>query len=200
MPRTRWLIVGLGNPGKAYENTRHNAGFMAVELLSKRWNLAGKPQTKFNAMVGTGSVLLPDSTTVSIVLAQPTTYMNLSGEAVSKLCHYYQIEPKRILVIYDDVALPLGKLRIRSNGSAGGQNGMKSIIQHLGGCQDFPRLRIGIGLPEGQKGLTHHVLERFTPDERKQFDTVLDTVAEAVEVILAEGVENGMNQYNGQSG
>ncbi len=194
----RWLIVGLGNPGKQYERTRHNAGFMVLEAFSRKWQILGKSQAKFSAVVGTGNVSIPGAGSISVVLAQPTTYMNLSGEAVSKLSHYYQIEPKQLLVAYDDIALPLGKIRVRSGGSAGGQNGMKSIIQHLGGCKEFPRLRLGIGAPEGQKALTNHVLERFTSEEQKVFDSALNRAVDSIEMLLAQGVEATMNHYNGE--
>ena len=193
----RWLVVGLGNPGKQYENTRHNAGFVALEALSRVWNIPGKGQTKFNDIVGTGHVMLSGGVSVPVVLAQPTTFMNLSGEAVARLAQFYTVEAEHILVIYDDVAIPLGKIRIRPKGSAGGQNGVKSIIQHLGKNDQFPRMRIGIGAPEGQKSMTHHVLERFLPEEQALLDKVVEHVIQAVEHILTDGVEPAMNRFNG---
>ncbi len=188
----RWLIAGLGNPGSQYENTRHNAGFMAVRRLAKAHGIEGKGQVKFNAVVGTGSLL-----GTPVVLAQPTTFMNLSGEAVGRLLHFYQVPPQRLLVIYDDVALPLGKIRVRPRGSAGGHNGMRSIIKVLGGNEDFPRIRIGINIPAGGGGLHHHVLSRFSPDEEKILDDVLDLTVQAVETVVHQGMDEAMTRFNG---
>lgn len=192
--RGRWLVAGLGNPGDQYAETRHNAGFMVVEHLAKRHHITAKNEGKFNAMVGTGRMA-----GVPVVLTQPLTFMNLSGEAVAPLLKYYDIPPERLLVIYDDAALPFGKIRIRSSGSAGGQNGMRSIIKHLGGNEQFPRLRVGIGAPEGQRPLKSHVLSKFVPEERPQLAVVLDASADAVEMALREGVEAAMNRFNGMA-
>ena len=187
----RWLIVGLGNPGKEYEQTRHNVGFMAVEKLAKDYGISGKGETKFNAIVGVGRI-----GSQPVVLAQPLTYMNLSGEATSKLLAFYKIPAEHMLVIYDDAALPFGKLRVRGSGSSGGQNGMKSIIKHLGGSEQFPRLRIGIG--EGTHApLRDHVLSKFSKDEQPHLENVLYAAGKAVETILHEGVEPAMTRYNG---
>ncbi len=186
----RWLIAGLGNPGKEYEKTRHNIGFMVIEHLSRQTGISGKNEGKFNAMVGTGHLAGQP-----IILVQPLTYMNKSGEAIGKLMKFYKVAPERLLVIYDDVALPFGKLRVRPSGSAGGHNGMKSIIQHLGGNDCFPRLRIGIG--EGVAPLHHHVLSKFTPDEQNRLEELLSLSAQAVETLIQEGVEAAMNRYNG---
>lgn len=192
----RWLLIGLGNPGKQYESTRHNVGFMALERLGKAHQIMGKSETRFNAIVGTGHLAGHP-----VVLAQPTTFMNLSGEAVSKLTHFYQILPEHCIVIYDEAALPFGKIRVRPSGSAAGHNGIKSLIQHFGGSEAFPRVRIGIGAPESSEGNTKpmhvHVLSKFTEDEQQHLVVILDTAIHAIEKIIAEGVEPAMTEFNG---
>lgn len=195
----RWLIVGLGNPGPQYEQTRHNVGFMVIHHLARQFSILAKPEPKFKALVGSGRIENPSDTqqSVPVILAQPLTYMNLSGEAVSKLTQYYDIPLSRLLVAYDDAALPFGKIRLRSGGSAGGQNGMKSIIQSLGGQDAFPRLRIGIGAPTID--MTHHVLSRFKPQEQTLLEKVLDTSVEAIKAVLFSGLPHAMSQFNGIS-
>jgi PTH1 family peptidyl-tRNA hydrolase len=193
MSSERWLIVGLGNPGPQYEMTRHNVGFLAIHRLAEAFDISAKGESKFNAIVGSGTI-----SETPVILAQPLTYMNLSGEAVSKITRYYNIPPEHILVIYDDAALPFGKLRIRPSGSAGGQNGMKSIIQHLSGNEQFPRLRIGIGQPKGQQGLSSHVLSKFNAEEQKVLPKVLDIVVDAAKAIVTLGdIPQAMSQFNG---
>ena len=191
----RWLIVGLGNPGSQYEKTRHNIGFMMVQALGERYGIKGQQDKKFNAMVGAGQL-----EGHSVLLVQPLTYMNLSGEAVGKILAYYKIPPEQLLVLYDDVALPVGKIRVRKSGSAGGQKGMKSIIQHLSGNEGFPRLRIGIGPPNDKWDMVDHVLSRFTDQETQWLtDYILPAAEKAVCIILSEGVEVAMNRCNGGS-
>lgn len=191
----KWLVVGLGNPGAQYQDTRHNIGFRVLEAYSQRYLIEGRSQSKFKAIVGTG--MGPNR--IPVVLAQPTTFMNLSGEAVQPLLQFYQIPLNQCLVIYDDAALPLGTIRIRSQGSAGGQNGMKSIIQSLGGQDGFPRLRIGIGAPARQEqSLSSHVLSRFLPAEEELLQTVLTLALDAVDCLLTDGIELAMSRYNQQ--
>ncbi len=189
----RWLIVGLGNPGPEYEKTRHNIGFMTISELAEANGIRGQQEKKFNALIGSGTI-----EGFSVLLVQPLTYMNLSGETVSKLMHYYKIPPEQLLVIYDDTALPVGKIRLRSEGSAGGQNGMKSIIQHLGGNQTFPRLRIGIGAPPPQWSMADYVLSRFSPEEMEWMEKrILPEVQKAILLWMKEGVSMAAARFNG---
>jgi PTH1 family peptidyl-tRNA hydrolase len=190
----KYLIVGLGNPGKQYEATRHNVGFMAVEAFARRAGIEGKTERKFNAIVGTGK-----HRGHALIVAQPLTFMNLSGEAVVKLLNYYEVEPERLLVIYDEAALPFGKIRIRPSGSDAGQKGMKSIIQCLGGNKDIPRLRIGIGGPPAKMAMPDYVLGKFDEEERKDLPNVLDTVMDTIDYWLDNGMEAAMTRYNGAS-
>jgi PTH1 family peptidyl-tRNA hydrolase len=190
MADDRWLIAGLGNPGKQYEETRHNVGFQLVMRLAETAGLQGKKETKFNAIVAAGRWK-----GIPMILCQPLTFMNLSGEAVSKIMQYYQIPPERLIVVYDDAALPFGKLRVRPSGTDGGQKGMRSIISCLGGNKDFPRLRIGIGSPAFS--MQDHVLSKFSPDEQQHLPQILNTAMDALEVICKEGVETARNQFNG---
>ncbi|MEB3286326.1 MAG: aminoacyl-tRNA hydrolase [Vampirovibrionales bacterium] len=190
----RWLIVGLGNPGKQYEETRHNVGFMAIHKLSEEYGIGAKGETRFNAIVGTGHLA-----GAPVVLAQPTTFMNLSGEAVSKLLHFYKIPTERCIVIYDEAALPFGKIRIRPSGSAAGHNGIKSLIQCLGGNDQFVRIRIGIGQPdpESEKPMHAHVLSKFTKDEQTHLPAILEASAKAAAHIMTDGVSGAMGSFNG---
>jgi len=191
------LIVGLGNPGPAYADCRHNLGFQCLNLLAKKEGIEfAKQQSK--AKIGKGEVLGH-----RVILAKPRTYMNLSGTSVASLMHYYKIEPADLMVIYDDVDLPLGKIRIRERGGAGGHNGMKSIIQNLG-TQDFPRIRVGIGSLENlemvdspQPSRTpQYVLGRFTAEEKPIIDEVRRRVLDSIFCILTDGIAAAMNRYN----
>ncbi|WP_373532442.1 aminoacyl-tRNA hydrolase [Vampirovibrio sp.] len=188
----KFLIVGLGNPGKQYEATRHNIGFMALETLSRRAGIAGKHDSKFKAIVGTGR-----HAGKQLILAQPLTYMNLSGESVIKLLNYYDLGPDQLLVIYDEAALPFGKIRVRPSGSDAGQKGVRSIIQQLGGNQNFARLRIGIGSPPAPMAMPDFVLSKFGPDEQKDLPKIIDAALDAVECWMNDGVEEAMTRYNG---
>ena len=186
-----WLIVGLGNPGEKYENTRHNVGFQVIDELAER---QGKPvqRLKFKALTG----LLTIGGEKALVM-KPVTYMNLSGEAVRPAADFYKLPPERILVISDDVALAAGRLRIRAKGSAGGHNGLKSIIQHLGTDQ-FPRIRVGVGeKPHPDYDLADWVLGRPQGEDKKAIDGAVKRAADAVECILTQGLERGMGRFNG---
>ena len=186
-----WLIVGLGNPGEKYENTRHNVGFQVIDELAER---QGKPvqRLKFKALTG----LLTIGGEKALVM-KPVTYMNLSGEAVRPAADFYKLPPERILVISDDVALAAGRLRIRAKGSAGGHNGLKSIIQHLGTDQ-FPRIRVGVGeKPHPDYDLADWVLGSPQGENKKAIDAAVKRAADAVECILTQGLERGMGKFNG---
>jgi len=186
-----WLLVCLGNPGDQYENTRHNAGFMVADELAQRCN-APIQRLKFKALTNTLTI----GGERTLVL-KPVTYMNLSGEAVRQAVDFYKLPPERVLVVSDDTALAVGRLRIRRGGSAGGHNGLKSIIQHLGTDQ-FPRLRLGVGeKPHPDYDLADWVLGKFQGEDKKAMDASVKRAADAVECILKEGVDQGMNRFNG---
>ena len=183
------LIVGLGNPGRRYQATRHNIGFAVADELARR---VGAPweQGRANALTvraGVGAA--------SMLLVKPLTMMNLSGEAVAELARFYKIDPADILVVADDVNLPLGRLRLRARGSAGGHNGFRSIIGLLG-TEEFPRLRIGVGRGDPRRELADHVLARFDDDEAADVEANVARAADAVECFIAEGIEAAMNRYN----
>ena len=186
-----WLIVGLGNPGVAYENTRHNIGFQVLDQLGERQK---KPiqRLKFKALTNLFTI-----SGEKVLVMKPVTYMNLSGEAVRPAADFYKIPPERILVVSDDTALPAGRLRIRKGGSAGGHNGLKSIIQHLGSDQ-FPRLRVGVGKnPHPDYDMADWVLGKFTGEDKKKMDQAVERAAEAIECILKDGLDRGMSRFNG---
>lgn len=185
-----YIIVGLGNPSKEYENTRHNIGFDVVDRIIDKYDIPYSG-TKHRAMYGSGMI---DG--VKVVVAKPLTYMNLSGEAVRALADFYKIDlDTELIVIYDDVALEPGKLRIRKKGSAGGHNGIKSIIEHLG-TKEFMRIRVGVG--EKPKGwdLAKYVLGRFSKEERKLVNEATDKSIEALKLILNGEVDAAMNKFN----
>ncbi|WP_211167702.1 aminoacyl-tRNA hydrolase [Pseudanabaena yagii] len=199
------LIVGLGNPGTEYERTRHNIGFMAVDALAKDWSISLGKEKRFYGIFGEGRLSSSLAHNGKIRLLKPTTYMNLSGQAVRACADWFKCSPENILVIYDDMDLPLGKLRLRPSGSAGGHNGMKSIISHLG-TQNFPRLRLGIGrggnkenqaiATKANQNVTNHVLGGFTATENKVLPEVLDLGNSTVTSILRDGLEKTMSLYN----
>jgi len=185
------LIVGLGNPGKEYENTRHNVGWRVMDELARRYGLKFDKKEKKSI---TASGIINGK---KVILAKPQTYMNLSGEAVRGLVDFYKIDTERLLTISDDLDLPLGTLRLRKTGSAGGQNGLKSIIQHLGGNQNFNRVRFGIGRPPGKMNPKDYVLGGFKGDDAILVVEVVDRAANAVETWLAEGIDLAMTRHNG---
>ncbi len=183
------LVVGLGNPGAKYANTRHNVGFMVVDRLARRVGI-GLTKRQCNALTALGTI-----SGQRVCLAKPQTYMNLSGDAVACLARFFKVSPADLLVVYDDRDLPLGRVRLREKGSAGGQRGMESIIAALG-TSDFPRLRIGIGRP-AEVDAVDHVLGSFSAEERPLIEAALDRAVEAVEGVLSEGVDWAMNSFNG---
>lgn len=188
----QFLIVGLGNPGREYARTRHNAGFMLVERLAEKWRVGWGDERKFSARVakvGRGGRKL--------ILSEPQTYMNASGEAVGKLAEFYKVPPKQILVLVDDADLPLGQIRMRGKGSSGGHHGIESIAHHLG-TKDFPRLKIGIGRSESNvREITNYVLGQFDSVENELLDKVLKRASDQVESWLDEGIEKAMTKFNG---
>jgi peptidyl-tRNA hydrolase, PTH1 family len=188
------LIVGLGNPEPKYDNTRHNIGFAVVDELAKVWQMPLKENKRFQGLFSEGV----SQGGQKVRLLKPLTYMNRSGQAVRAVTDWYKVEPRSVLVVYDDMDLPVGRLRMRLTGSAGGHNGMKSIIAHLG-SQEFPRLRLGIGKSDGEKGTINHVLGKFAPEEFKVMDEILYLSLKAIELGLKEGIEQSMNRYNGFS-
>jgi PTH1 family peptidyl-tRNA hydrolase len=183
------MIVGLGNPGPRYERNRHNVGFQVVDNLAAAHGLSFD-KLQFKARVADGRIQGQ-----RVLLAKPQTYMNGSGEAVQPLAAFYKIEPADILVVFDDLDLPTGKLRLRPFGGAGGQNGMKSIIQRLGTDQ-FPRLRVGIDRPPGRMNPADYVLQDFAPAEEEVMVQVREHGANALALWLAEGLAAAMNQFN----
>lgn len=186
------LIVGLGNPETKYDNTRHNIGFAVIDELAKAWQMPLKENKRFQGLFSEGSA--PGGKKVRLL--KPLTYMNRSGQSVRAVTDWYKISPQSILIVYDDMDLPVGRLRMRLTGSAGGHNGMKSIISHLG-SKDFSRLRIGIGKSDGKKATVNHVLGKFAPQETLAINEVLYTSIKAIELSLKEGMEKSMSRYNG---
>lgn len=182
------LIVGLGNPGAEYAGTRHNVGFEVIAELAKRHSIT-VAKRDFKAVFGDGTIAGE-----RVLLARPMTYMNLSGEAVAAILRFYKIEVEDLIVILDDVALPVGQLRLRYKGSAGGQNGLKNVIQHLG-TEEIARIRIGVGGAQ-PGGLVGHVLSKFRKEEQETIQIAYQVAADAVECALKEGFDNAMNRYN----
>ena len=185
-----WLIVGLGNPGPKYENTRHNMGFLTVDLLSE------KTGVKINKVKFKAAYNIMNFAGCKCLVMKPQTYMNLSGEAVREAVQFYKIPADHVLVIYDDISLPVGKLRVRPTGSAGGHNGIKNIIAHLG-TQDFPRGKIGVGAPEGEdKDMIDWVIGAPSQAERKILMESFEKAIQAAECIIENGCQKAMNQFN----
>ena len=185
-----WLIVGLGNPGTKYEKTRHNMGFLTVDLLAEQQGV------KLNKVKFKSAHNILRFGGEKVLVMKPQTFMNLSGEAVGEAVRFYKIPPERVLVIYDDIALPVGKLRLRPTGSAGGHNGIKSIIAHLGSDQ-FPRVKIGVGAPAGTE---HDVIDWVigvpSQAERKMLLEQFKRAIDAAECIVSKGMDTAMNQFN----
>ena len=185
-----WLVVCLGNPGKQYENTRHNIGFMTADELERR---EGVKVNKLRYRALTGEMKIGGE---RVLVMKPQTYMNLSGEAVKLAGGFYKIPPERVIVISDDVSLPLGKLRIRANGSAGGHNGLKNIIAHLG-TDAFPRIKVGVGAPaHPEHEMVDWVIGNFTPAEKKVVADAVAKAADAIECLIAKGVSEAQNKFN----
>ena len=188
--KPEFIIAGLGNPGVAYENTRHNAGFLAIDALEKKFSFTSN-EHKFNAVCNRAVI-----GGKSCLIMRPQTFMNNSGEAISDAMDFYEIDPKNIIVIFDDISLDVGAMRIRRKGSAGGHNGLKSIIA-LCGTQDFPRVKIGIGAkPHPDYDLADWVLSRFSDEDMKKLSEVFDHTAEAVELIVKGETGEAMNRFN----
>lgn len=185
------IVAGLGNPGREYENTRHNIGFSMLDRIAKHLNI-DILEKKHKALIGKG-VLGGDK----VILVKPQTYMNLSGESIREVCDYYKVDPENdLIIIYDDVSLDVGKLRIRGKGSAGGHNGIKSIISHLG-TEKFNRIRVGIGDKPKGYDLADYVLGHFTKEEQSILDDAGLKMPKAIECIVNEGIESAMNKFNG---
>ncbi|MBQ8851940.1 MAG: aminoacyl-tRNA hydrolase [Oscillibacter sp.] len=184
-----WLIVGLGNPGQKYEHTRHNMGFLTVDLLAEKLGV------KLNKVKFKAAYNIVNFAGCKCLVMKPRTYMNLSGEAVREAAQFYKIPADRVLVIYDDVSLPVGKLRVRPSGSAGGHNGIKNIIAHLG-TQDFPRVKIGVAAPGESGDMIDWVIGVPSQAERKVLSESFEKAIQAAERIITDGCQKAMNQFN----
>lgn len=183
------IIVGLGNPGKEYEKTRHNTGFMVLDKLSDKFNIEIKKE-KNKALIGTGEI-----NGEKVMLVKPQTFMNLSGEAIRPLIDFYKEDVENIIVIFDDIDLEIGQIRIKERGSAGTHNGMKSVITHLG-TEKFKRIKVGIGKPKENMDLIGHVLGKFSDDEFKTLENSMNNAVEATIMIVKNEVSKAMNTYN----
>ncbi|KFK44002.1 hypothetical protein AALP_AA1G202100 [Arabis alpina] len=191
-PQFPWLIVGLGNPGKKYQGTRHNIGFELVDALADAEGISMNT-VNFKALFGKGAI-----GNVPIMLAKPQTFMNASGESVAQIVSFYKVPLKQVLVIYDDLDLSFGKLRLLPKGGHGGHNGMRSIIDRLKGSRDFPRLRIGIGRPPGKMDTANYVLRQFSRQEQDELDYTFQTGVEAIRILLLEGINKSATFVNTQ--
>lgn len=183
------IIVGLGNPGSEYERTRHNTGFMVVDRLAQKYNIEVKKE-KSKALFGTGEI-----NGEKVIIVKPQTFMNLSGEAVRGIMDFYKESIENLLIIFDDIDLELGNIRIKERGSAGTHNGMKSIVQNLG-TVDFKRVKVGIGKPKPNIDLVNHVLGKFSDEEFKILNGSIDKAVNAAEIIVSGNVSKAMNLYN----
>lgn len=187
------LIIGLGNPGRDYAGTRHNIGFGVITRVAEQYNISLN-RNEHKAVCGKGMI-----GGEKVLLAQPQTFMNLSGESVRSLADYYKVEPEDIIVAYDDIDLAVGQIRIRRKGSAGGHNGIKNIIAHLG-TNEFPRVKVGVGAKPQGGDLARHVLSRFSKEEEKKVGEILDVAVEAVETMVSQDIETAMNRFNAKRG
>jgi PTH1 family peptidyl-tRNA hydrolase len=186
----RYLVAGLGNPGRKYRDNRHNIGFKVADLLAERHGIS-MTRLEMRAIVGKGVILGQQ-----VILAKPQTFMNESGQAIGPLSNYYDVPLTNLIVVYDEIDLPLGTLRLREEGGSGGHNGMKSIISHVG--NGFPRLRLGVGRPPGKMEAAAYVLRDFKGDDKLVAETMVSAAADAIESYLADGIEMAMNRHNGQ--
>ena len=187
-----WILCCLGNPGREYENSRHNVGFLTADTLAVKKGFEIK-RIRFKALTGTVEI-----GGHKVLVMKPNTYMNLSGTALQEAAAFYKVPPERCLVVSDDVTLDPGRLRLRRGGSAGGHNGLKSIINMLG-SQDFPRIKIGVGKkPHPDYDLADWVLGKFSPEDQKRVAQAAETACEAIECILTQGMDRAMNRYNGK--
>ena len=193
LDKANTLIVGLGNPGLAYRHNRHNIGFMVADVLAQKLEIPLK-RVKFKAQIGNGKV-----EGIPVIIAKPLTYMNNSGEAVAPLVHYFKVPLERLLVIHDDMDLPLGTLRMRPSGGSAGHNGMLSIFDKLG-TNAIPRLRVGIGRPPGRMDPADYVLQDFPKSEEELLNMVIAQACEAVLAFITTGLDKAMNTYNGEVG
>ncbi|MBP7176137.1 MAG: aminoacyl-tRNA hydrolase [Thermoclostridium sp.] len=183
------VLVGLGNPGREYERTRHNAGFEAIDYLAALYRIS-LTREKFRSLIGEGMIQ-----SEKVLLVKPQTYMNNSGEAVRAIMDFYKLQPNQLVVVFDDIDLEPGAIRIRTRGSAGTHNGMRSILYHLG-TEVFPRIRIGIGKPDPRFDLADYVLGRLDPSEQKAMSEAVEKVAEAIGILLVSGIETAMGKFN----
>ena len=184
-----YIFVGLGNPGREYENTRHNIGFLVIQRLAERWGF-DVTRYKFKSLTGDGKI---DEKRIALVM--PQTYMNNSGTAVGSFTRFYKLDMSRLMIIHDDLDLPFGSIRLRKSGGSAGQRGMQSIINRLG-TNEFPRMRVGIGRPPGRMDAVDYVLKKFKPADEIILNQLLDTCADAVETYLEQGIDKAMTLFN----
>lgn len=188
--RVMYIIAGLGNPTREYEKTRHNVGFEVIDVLADMQGTTVE-EKKFKGCYGRGII-----GGEKVLLLKPQTFMNLSGESIRAASDFYKVDPEHIIIIYDDISLDVGQLRIRKKGSAGGHNGIKNIIAHLG-TQEFPRIKVGVGDKPKKMDLADYVLSRFSKEDRAAMEDAFKEAAKAVEVMITEGMDTAMNQFNG---
>ena len=190
------IIIGLGNPGTEYENTRHNIGFAVLDGFGEKYKIVGKQRDKLSSWCGKGTVKI-NEIEYKLILAWPTTFMNDSGIAAQKLLKWYKLKVNDLIIVHDDVSLNLGKIRISFNSSSGGHHGVESIIQTLGGNQEFTRLRVGIGPDPGGDKRADYVLKKIAQDEEKIVKKVINVSIEALETVITKDVGEAMNKFNG---
>lgn len=186
-----FLVVGLGNPGKEYAKTRHNAGFLLVEKLAEDWNANWALEKRFNSRLAK-----TERIGRKLILCEPQTFMNASGEAVRAVSDFFRVPPEKILLVVDDADLPFGEIRLRGSGSSGGHHGLESVEEHLG-TRGFPRLRIGIGRKDSSRQITNYVLGQFAKDEKDLLEKILARAAKQVECWANDGIAKAMSQFNG---
>ena len=184
-----YLIVGLGNPGNEYAKTRHNMGFDTINIIANKYKIEMN-RTKFNAIFGSGTI-----NNEKVILVKPQTYMNLSGTAVREFVNFYKLEKQQIIIIYDDMDIEIGTMKIRKKGGPGNHNGMKSVVQEIG-TEEFPRVRIGIGTPKHKNDIINYVIGHITDEEYEILQTGVKKASEAIEEIIKKGIDIAMNKYN----